>query len=69
MANKLIRLKMSNVDSDSAYVALPGYPDEPMFGTVSRTICLDEVVGNYKGPRINLDFYREGVLIGLEILA
>jgi len=68
MANKKIRLKMSNPNSDSAYVALPGYPKEPVFGTVSRTICLDEVIENFKGPRINLDFDKEGVLIGIEIL-
>ena len=68
MKEKKIRVRMSADDSDSAYVALPGCPDQAQFGIVARTICLDDVVENFKGPRINLDFNKDGLLIGIEIL-
>jgi len=65
---KKIRVKMTNDYSDSAYIGLPGYPEKPEFGIVSKTICLDDVLDGFKGPRINLDFNKDGVLIGIEIL-
>ena len=68
MKEKKIRVRMSADDSDSAYVALPGCPDEPQYGIVSKTVCLDDVVEDFKGPGINLDFNKDGVLIGIEIL-
>jgi len=69
MADKKIRVKVSGIQSGTAYISLPGCPEEPQFGIVSRTICLDDVVDNFKGPRVNLDFNKEGGLIGIEILA
>ncbi len=69
MTEKKIRVRVSGTESDTAYVALPGYPAEPQSGVVAKTICLDDVIKDFKGPRINLDFDREGLLIGVEILA
>lgn len=68
MAMKKIRVKMNGEDSDTAYIALPGYPHQLQYGVVSKTICLDDVLDSFKGPRINLDFNKDGVLIGIEIL-
>jgi hypothetical protein len=68
MTEKKIRLKMTNEYSDSAYVALPGHPEQLEPGIASKTICLDDVLDGFKGPRINLDFNKDGVLIGIEIL-
>jgi hypothetical protein len=68
MAEQKIRVKMNGEDSDTAYIALPGYPDQPQFGVVSKTISLDDVLDSFRGPRINLDFNKDGVLIGIEIL-
>lgn len=69
VSEKKIRVKLIGKDSHSAYIALPGYPEPILGGVVSKTICLDEVLDNFKGPRINLDFNNDGVLIGIEILA
>ena len=69
MNAKKIRIKVSGNESETAYVALPGYPDEPRYGSVARTVCLDDIICGFKGPRINLDFDNEGMLIGIEILA
>lgn len=66
---KKIRAKVSGRWSDTAYIALPGHPDKPEPGYVSKTLVLYHLIENYKGPRIHLDFNKEGVLIGIEILA
>jgi hypothetical protein len=69
MANQeKIRVKLIGEDSHTAYIALPGSPKDLQRGSVSKTICLDNIVENFKGPRINLDFNKEGVLIGIEVL-
>jgi hypothetical protein len=58
----------AKVESDAAYIALPGHPEQLVYGIVSRTISLDDVIDGFKGPRVNLDFNKDGVLIGIEIL-
>lgn len=60
---------MNHEQADTAYIALEGYPEEVQFGIVAKSLCLDDVVENFKGPRVNLDFNKEGVLIGIEIVA
>ena len=65
---KKIRVKLTGEESDTAYIALPGYPEQAEYGAVSKTICLDEVLDDFKGPRVHLDFNQNGVLIGIEIL-
>jgi hypothetical protein len=64
-----IRVRISGRHSDTAYVSLPGYPVQPQPGVVSKTICLDDLVADFRGARVHLDFDRDGVLIGIEILA
>ena len=69
MAMKKIRVQMRRGQSDTAYIKLPGHPDKPKFGIVCKTIDLVEVIANYKGPRVMLNFNKDGKLIGIEILA
>ena len=64
-----LRVKMRGMDSDTLYVFLPGYPAEPKCGIVTKTICLDDILSNFSGPRVNLDFDKTGQLVGIEVLA
>lgn len=68
MAKAKIRVKVTGKLSDTAYLKLPGFPDGPPQGVVSRTICLAELIKEFKGPQVNLDFNEQGVLIGIEVL-
>lgn len=50
------------------YLYLGGHPGPGAQGCVARQVCLDDVIGEYKGPPIYLDFDRDGELIGMEIV-
>jgi hypothetical protein len=67
MSEEKIHIRIGGEDSETAYVALPGYRSE--FGIVKKTITLDELLEDYRGPRVSLDFDKDGILIGIEILA
>lgn len=62
-----IRVKVSGRRADTAYIALPGHRAEP--GEVVKTLRLESIIEDYRGPRVHLDFDRQGQLIGIEILA
>lgn len=62
------QLKVSDDDSDIAYLRLPSYPEEGPW-KMSKSVRLRDVMGEYKGPDIVLDFDMRGVLVGIEILA
>ena len=49
-----------------AYISLPGSKLEP--GIVKKQVELDDLIPDYKGPEIRLDFDKDGLLIGIEIL-
>lgn len=68
-AASTIRLKMKHPSSKTAYIALPGYPEEPEYGVVAKTIAIDDVISDYDGPQVNFDFDANGKMIGIEILA
>lgn len=68
MKEKKIRVKLVGDDAHTAYIALPGYREGPEFGRVSKTLILDALVPGYKGPRVHLDFNKDGTLIGIELL-
>jgi hypothetical protein len=53
-------------DGDVAYIKLPGCEKNTK---VAKTISLRELVKDFKGYDVELDFSEEGVLIGIEILA
>jgi len=61
-----IQVKLAGEDADTAYVELPGHKVEA--GIVKRTLSLENLIPNYKGPRVHFDFDKDGLLIGIEIL-
>jgi hypothetical protein len=67
MEQQKIRVRISGRNAHTAYVALPGHRSEP--GIVATTMSLCKLIEEYKGPRVHLDFNRDGTLIGIEILA
>jgi uncharacterized protein YuzE len=68
MSEKKIELKVSEDDSDVAYLRLPDHPGSGIPNVVAKQVCLGDVIHNYKGPDIYLDFSQNGKLIGIEIL-
>lgn len=52
-----------------AYLQLPGHPGAGISNAVGKQISLSDLVENYVGPDIILDFAPSGELIGVEILA
>lgn len=67
--NNKIELHSSGDDPKVAYVSLPEHPGRGQGGIVKKVVQLYEVIDGYKGAQINLDFDKDGVLIGIEILA
>ncbi|NOK18872.1 DUF2283 domain-containing protein [Corallococcus carmarthensis] len=61
-------LRVSADDEEGvAYLRLPTHPGKG--GKVSKSIRLVDVIGQYKGPDVVLDFDQDEVLVGIEILA
>jgi hypothetical protein len=60
-------LKISEDDEDVAYLRLPGHPGSAP-GVVKRSVSLRDLVDDYEGPDINLDFGEGNILIGIEIV-
>jgi uncharacterized protein YuzE len=52
-------------NEDVAYIKLPYASDRK----VSRTVDLREIVADYKGCTVMLDFSEDGTLMGIEIIA
>lgn len=63
-----IELKVSDDDPDVAYVSLPDHPGAGAAGCVKKTLRLLEVIPEYKGADIMLDFDADNRIIGIEIL-
>jgi len=63
-----ISLKISEDDPEVAYLYLPAHPGKEIFGVVKKQVRALDLIPNYKGPDVYLDFDGEGVLIGIEIL-
>lgn len=68
MKKNKIYLKVSEDDSNTAYVYLPDHPREKKVNIVEKQIRLYDVIENYKGPDIYLDIDHKGNTIGIEIL-
>ncbi len=69
MAENKIYLKVSEDDSDVAYLYFPNHPGVGKENIVHKQIRLNDVIENYKGPDIYIDVDHNGIAIGLEILA
>lgn len=66
---KPIELKLSPDDEDVGYLFLPDHPGSKHKNVVEKQLELRELINDYKGPDIYLDFDTEGRLIGIEVLA
>lgn len=66
--NKGIRLRMYEESPGTAYVELWDHPHRIVGGIVKRSVELHQIVENYDGPRLTLDFDGEGRPIGIEII-
>ena len=68
MSDSTIKLKVSDDDSDVAYLYLPDHPGPGIPNVVGKQISLNKLVDGYLGPDVYLDFGQNGRLIGIEIL-
>ncbi|MFV0341823.1 MAG: DUF2283 domain-containing protein [Anaerocolumna sp.] len=68
MMNNKIYLKISEDDSDVAYLYLPGHPGEGNENIIKNQIRLCDIIKNYKGPDIFLDIDYKDNVIGIEII-
>ncbi|HCN48447.1 MAG TPA: hypothetical protein DIT10_05030 [Chryseobacterium sp.] len=66
MQNKII-VKISPDDETVGYVYLPNELDDDK-RKVAKTIDLSDIIRDYKGVAVYLDFNEDGVLIGIEIV-
>jgi hypothetical protein len=67
MANGKIEFTLGS-EGDVAYISLPDHPGKGTGGTTNKQLRLRDLVKDYKGPDIYLDFDKENRLIGIEIL-
>jgi hypothetical protein len=65
---KYIRLCSYEGRNDTAYLELQDHPHELVPGIVARTLNIHELVDNYDGPRLTLEFDNENRPIGIEII-
>ena len=55
-------------EPDVAYLSLPDHPGRGSAGSVARQVRARDHIENYNGPDLYLDFDKDDVLIGVEIL-
>ncbi|NQZ02922.1 MAG: DUF2283 domain-containing protein, partial [Bdellovibrionales bacterium] len=61
--------KVSEDDPDVAYLQLPDHPGVGTLNVVGKQVDLRELIQDYAGPDVYLDFGQDGKLIGIEIMA
>jgi hypothetical protein len=62
-----ITLKVSSDDPKVAYLYLPNHPKIAKSGLVKKQLRLADLIDDYKGPDIYLDFDTEGSIVGMDI--
>jgi hypothetical protein len=65
---KFIRLRAYEGCDDTAYVELQDHPHELTSGIVARTINIHDLIEDYDGPSLVLEFNKANRPIGIEIL-
>lgn len=63
-----IILKVSDDDKNVGYLYLPDHPKKLVVGLTKKQIHLRDLIDQYKGPDILLDFNVDNVLVGIEII-
>ena len=61
-----VTLRQADDGLGTCYVEMPGH--ERAAGFVKRTVDLAELVEDYRGPGVYLDFNEAGELVGIEVL-
>jgi len=59
-------LRVSADDSEVAYLKLPTHPGTEIC-SMSKSIRLVDLIGQYDGPDVVVDFDERGVLVGIEV--
>jgi hypothetical protein len=65
---KFVRLRIYNENYHTTYVELADHPHESVFGCVRRSVNIHNLVEDYDGPAITIDFDEKNRAIGIEIL-
>jgi Protein of unknown function (DUF2283) len=68
MSVKRMMLKVSKEDATVGYLYLPNHAGKGVSGVSKKQIHLHELIENYKGADVILDFNKDDELIGIEIL-
>ena len=55
-------------DNTMAYLYLPAHPQDNSVGAAAKQVHLSALIADYQGPEIILDFNKEGVAIGIELM-
>ncbi|WP_438015636.1 DUF2283 domain-containing protein [Sorangium sp. So ce315] len=63
-----LELRVSDDDADVAYLRLPSHPGTSSC-KMARSVRLRDLMGDYDGPDVVLDFDLRGILVGIEVLA
>jgi hypothetical protein len=67
-SKKYIRLRTYEDDHHQSYVELADHPHELVSHCVQRSIRVHNLIENYDGPSIVIDFDENNRAIGIEIL-
>ncbi len=67
MSQEAIQLRVSEDDEEMAYLYLADHPKKIVPSIVSKQVRLSDLIEDYKGPDIYLDFDKNGTIIGIEI--
>ncbi len=62
-----LKLSVSRDDPSIGYLSLPDHPGSGP-GIVKRSVILADIIGQYDGPELVLDFDENERLIGVEII-
>lgn len=62
------RVRVHNNSCDTAYFELRDFPRDNSRGCVARTLMLHQLIDDYDGPSLILDFDHSGRPIGIEVL-
>ncbi|MEL6300071.1 MAG: DUF2283 domain-containing protein [Pseudomonadota bacterium] len=57
-----------NGDDDAGYLELPEHPGRGAAGCVKKSVRLHDLIEDHKGTDVILDYDKDGVLIGIELL-
>ena len=70
MQKKEIKAVIDNSGGEGVgYIYLPMHPGKGSSNCVTKSIDIVDLIPSYKGPQVLLDFDKDNVLIGIEVIA